>query len=296
MAQAPRVCVIGAGSSGIASCQVLHARGIQFDCFEKGSGVGGNWRYINDNGHVVGVRVAVDQHLAPDHGVRDLPDAGGLPGLPAPPPDRRLLRRLRGPLRLPRPDPLQDRGHPRRARADGPGGTSTLGRRRRPTTYEAVFVANGHHWDPRWPEPDFPGEFARRGHPRPLLQDARRLRGQERARARASATRPATSPSRPRGSPSDLPGHAPRRVDHPQVLRLDAASTRCRRSGSARACRSRSSGCACMRRSSATRATRPTSGCRSPTTSSPRPTRPSRPTCCRGSATAGSRSSRTSSG
>ena len=49
-AKAPRVCVIGAGSSGITACQVLHARGIEFDCFEKGSQVGGNWRYMNDNG------------------------------------------------------------------------------------------------------------------------------------------------------------------------------------------------------------------------------------------------------
>src|SRR5439155_3698789 len=23
--------------------------------------------------------------------------------------------------------------------------------------YRAVLVANGHHWDPRWPEPPFPG-------------------------------------------------------------------------------------------------------------------------------------------
>ena len=44
------MCVIGAGSSGIASCQVLNARGIEFDCFEVGSEVGGNWRYMNDNG------------------------------------------------------------------------------------------------------------------------------------------------------------------------------------------------------------------------------------------------------
>lgn len=42
-----RVAVIGAGSSGIAACQVLHARGLEFDCFEKGSQVGGNWRYRN---------------------------------------------------------------------------------------------------------------------------------------------------------------------------------------------------------------------------------------------------------
>jgi cation diffusion facilitator CzcD-associated flavoprotein CzcO len=26
-------------------------------------------------------------------------------------------------------------------------------------TYDALAVANGHHWDPRWPEPAFPGEF-----------------------------------------------------------------------------------------------------------------------------------------
>ncbi len=44
------VCVIGAGSSGIAACQVLQARGIEFDCYEAGSEVGGNWRYLNDNG------------------------------------------------------------------------------------------------------------------------------------------------------------------------------------------------------------------------------------------------------
>src|SRR5262249_61644648 len=45
-----RACIIGAGSSGIAACQVLGARGIPFDCFESGSDVGGNWRYNNDNG------------------------------------------------------------------------------------------------------------------------------------------------------------------------------------------------------------------------------------------------------
>ena len=33
------------------------------------------------------------------------------------------------------------------------------GRERRGATerYRAVLVANGHHWDPRWPEPAFPG-------------------------------------------------------------------------------------------------------------------------------------------
>ena len=47
--QSPSVCIIGAGSSGITAAQVLQARGVPFDCFEAGSGIGGNWRYDNDN-------------------------------------------------------------------------------------------------------------------------------------------------------------------------------------------------------------------------------------------------------
>src|SRR3712207_1902497 len=50
LAPGQKACIIGAGSSGITAAQVLDARGIPFDCFEKGSTVGGNWRYENDNG------------------------------------------------------------------------------------------------------------------------------------------------------------------------------------------------------------------------------------------------------
>jgi dimethylaniline monooxygenase (N-oxide forming) len=45
-----KVCIIGAGSSGITACKSLLEEGIEFDCYEKGSGIGGNWRYNNDNG------------------------------------------------------------------------------------------------------------------------------------------------------------------------------------------------------------------------------------------------------
>ena len=50
MTRSEKVCIVGAGSSGITASQVLAERGIDFDCFEKGSQVGGNWRYQNDNG------------------------------------------------------------------------------------------------------------------------------------------------------------------------------------------------------------------------------------------------------
>ena len=42
------VCVIGAGSAGVAMCRGLAVRGIEFDCFERGSGVGGMWLYRGD--------------------------------------------------------------------------------------------------------------------------------------------------------------------------------------------------------------------------------------------------------
>jgi thioredoxin reductase len=43
------VCIIGAGSSGIVTAKTLSQSGIDFDCYEKGSFIGGVWKYNNDN-------------------------------------------------------------------------------------------------------------------------------------------------------------------------------------------------------------------------------------------------------
>jgi cation diffusion facilitator CzcD-associated flavoprotein CzcO len=47
------VCVIGAGLSGLTTIKQLTDRGIAVECYEIGSGLGGNWRYDNDNGRSV---------------------------------------------------------------------------------------------------------------------------------------------------------------------------------------------------------------------------------------------------
>ena len=234
---------------------------------------------------VVGLRVAVDQHLAPDHGVRGVPDARGLSGLPDAPPDRRLLRRLRGPLRLPRPDPLQDRGHARRARADGAGWAVTLDDGTT-TTYEAVFVANGHHWDPRWPEPDFPGEFHgevthAHHYKTPAGYEGKNVLvlgiGNSACDIAVETSRVSnrTFMAMRRGAwiiPKYF-GSTPLRPAVAGVVRRAA-------------CRSRSCGrCSCARSRPPT-VTRRTSGCRCPTTSSARLTPRSRPICSAASATA----------
>lgn len=45
-----RVCVIGAGSAGIAMCRALVQRGIPFDWYERRSQLGGLWRYPTEEG------------------------------------------------------------------------------------------------------------------------------------------------------------------------------------------------------------------------------------------------------
>lgn len=45
-----KVCIIGAGTSGVIAAKVFSQQGIDFTIFEKGSGIGGIWRFQNDNG------------------------------------------------------------------------------------------------------------------------------------------------------------------------------------------------------------------------------------------------------
>jgi dimethylaniline monooxygenase (N-oxide forming) len=158
-----KVCVIGAGSSGIAACQVLAARGIPFDCFEKGSQVGGNWRYENDNGMSSAYR---SLHINTSRGLmayRTFPMPEDYPDYPdhfqiaayfdAYVDHFGLREKIRFGTEVVGVEPA---GGEWDVTIEEAGGSRSTER------YRAVLVANGHHWDPRWPEPPFPGagEFA----------------------------------------------------------------------------------------------------------------------------------------
>jgi thioredoxin reductase len=156
-----RVCVIGAGSSGIAACQVLHARGIEFDCFETGSEVGGNWRYMNDNGmsssyrslHINTSRrtMAYATYPMPED-YPDYPSHWQIAQYFDDYVDHFGFRdRIRFRTEVTKVEPAEGGGWRVRWRALETGEEGE-------DTYSAVFVANGHHWDARWPEPAYPGQ------------------------------------------------------------------------------------------------------------------------------------------
>jgi dimethylaniline monooxygenase (N-oxide forming) len=155
------VCIIGAGSSGIASCQVLHARGIPYNCFEAGSEVGGNWRYLNDNQmssayrslHINTSRKVMEYAAYPMS--QDLPDYPHHTQIAAyfdSYVDHFGLR-----------ETITFRTEVTRVEPANPGWMVTTRHRdtgqTHTTRYRAVLVANGHHWDPRYPEPPYPGTF-----------------------------------------------------------------------------------------------------------------------------------------
>jgi dimethylaniline monooxygenase (N-oxide forming) len=156
----PRVCVIGAGSSGIASCQVLNARGIPFDCFEVSSGVGGNWRYENDNGmssayrslHINTSRNAMAYATYPmPEDYPDYPNHFQIARYFDAYVDHFGFReKIRFRTEVTGVEFEDGRWRVRWRSRDGGEEESGL--------YDAVMVANGHHWDARWPEPPYPGQ------------------------------------------------------------------------------------------------------------------------------------------
>ena len=120
-----------------------------------------------------------------------------------------------------REDPLPHRGGQRRARRGGVGGDgrrTRMGSARR-SRYRAVLVANGHHWNPRWPEPAFPGSEEFEGE-QIHVHHYREPDVAARQAGPGAGDRQLGNRHRRRGIADrreDLPGDAPRRLRHAQV-------------------------------------------------------------------------------
>ena len=151
----PRVCIIGAGSSGITTAQVLGSRGIAFDCFEMGSDIGGNWRYGNDNGMSSAYRSLFINTSRRMMEYRSFPMPEDYPDYPHHTQIARYFDAYVDHFGF--RDRIRFRTEVSNVEPEGAGWRVSLddGTSAR---YGAVMVANGHHWDPKWPEPPFPGQ------------------------------------------------------------------------------------------------------------------------------------------
>jgi len=151
----PTVCVIGAGSSGIAAVKALDERGFELDCFEASDRVGGLWVYKNSNGMSAAYRSLHINTSRARMEYADLPMPATYPDFPhhtqiaeyfdAYVDHFGFRDRITFDTRVTRAERL----------ADGRWEVSTD--RGDTRSYDALVVANGHHWDARWPEPAFPG-------------------------------------------------------------------------------------------------------------------------------------------
>ncbi|WP_433672252.1 flavin-containing monooxygenase [Nocardia sp. CA-136227] len=157
----PKVCVIGAGSAGIAAVKVLAERGLDVHGYELSDRVGGNWVFGNTNGVSAAYRSLHINTSRQRMEFSDFPMPAHLPDFARHDQiadyfdsyvrhfdfaDR--IRFRTGVLHV---APRTDRGF---------DVTISTGETLR---YDAVLVANGHHWDPRLPEPMFPGASEFRG-------------------------------------------------------------------------------------------------------------------------------------
>ncbi|MGI8632188.1 MAG: NAD(P)-binding domain-containing protein [Solirubrobacterales bacterium] len=149
--------MIGAGSSGLAAVKTLAQAGVPVACFEVSDRIGGNWAFGNPNGMSAAYR---SLHINTSKQRMEFSD-------------------------FPMPDRYPDYLHHSQVAeyftdyADHFGlgelirfETEIVHADRRPEggwelelagagreRFDALVVANGHHWDPRWPEPAFPGHF-----------------------------------------------------------------------------------------------------------------------------------------
>ena len=157
----PNAAVIGAGSSGIAAVKALHERGIDVECFETSDRVGGNWVFGNKNGMSAAYRFLHINTSRERMQYSDFPMPKSYPDFPR---HDQIAEYF---------DAYVDRfGFRDRIQFENgvehahklPDGTWELTTQRGGTRrFDMLVVANGHHWDKRWPEPAFPGADEFRG-------------------------------------------------------------------------------------------------------------------------------------
>ncbi len=156
----PRACVIGAGSSGIAAAKALYLAGVPFDCFEQGDEIGGNWVFDNSNGVSACYETLEINTSCPRMAFSGFPMPADYPPYARHDQVAAYFEQYVDHFGFRHTITFNTKVEHVSRETDGTWLVRTVGPEGEETRrYDAVLVANGHHWDPRWPEPSYPGEF-----------------------------------------------------------------------------------------------------------------------------------------
>lgn len=179
---AGKFCILGAGSSGLAVAKNFRACGIAFDCLEREDDVGGNWYFGKPHSSVYRSTRLISSKRGTEYTDFPMPD-----DWPDHPGHAQVWEYLRAYARhfglyeniefcttVVRIEPASGELRATSDEKDQDSEVSLLVARRSPLAassgwevtlgdgsrrrYRGVVIANGHNWDPRWPE--FTGRFA----------------------------------------------------------------------------------------------------------------------------------------
>ncbi|MGW0039791.1 flavin-containing monooxygenase [Gordonia sp. NPDC003376] len=154
-ARLPRTAVIGAGISGLTAGKMLADYGVPYTCFESSDRVGGNWAFGNPNGHSSAYRSLHIDTSKLQLSFKDFPMPDEYPDFPHHTQIKEYLDSYTDAFGL-RENIEFTNGVTHARRLDG-GGWELQTQRGESRLFDLLVVANGHHWDPRYP--DFPGTF-----------------------------------------------------------------------------------------------------------------------------------------
>ncbi|PSR59346.1 monooxygenase [Nocardia sp. MDA0666] len=154
----PRTAVIGAGISGLTAGKMLGDYGVPYVCFESSDRVGGNWAFGNPNGHSSAYRSLHIDTSKHQLSFRDFPMPEEFPDFPHHTQIKQYLDDYCAAFDLYRS--IEFGNGVEHARRLPGGGWELRTQRNEVRHFDFLVVANGHHWDPRYPQ--FPGEFTGR--------------------------------------------------------------------------------------------------------------------------------------
>ena len=154
-ARSTKVCIVGAGCSGFSMAKRLKDFGIAYDCFEASDDIGGNWYFNNPNGMsscYKSLHIDTSKHRL---AFEDYPVPSDWPDFPH---HSQLLQYFHDYVdHFGLRDSITFNTRVMNCERLGDGRWSVELSDGNVHEYDALLIANGHHWDPRLPE--YPGEF-----------------------------------------------------------------------------------------------------------------------------------------